>query len=367
MSTSTQKKIDTLLREHRFTLVRQSKHKIFQAPSGHIFVTSTSPSDWRAAERSLSVLKRILSNPPEPMSLAISAYEREQAALLIAGEQKLMHSAAGMGSGKQRKSTGTGYKYTEKILTAEDIAHNEFLRQQAVANAERKKQKRQRRRQDKLDRRLAAEQERLEAEAEYERTFRPFLNQCELLFNEYRLYFINHCQGAAEHRYWQADTTFYEFDGADKDALHVFRITFDDMRKDGIDLTVEALDEYFKFATQRFTQYAARIDSRVEQVKRFIEKQLKQDPSLLVLGGEVLKKFETVRIEPESWDLLRAYGYFAHLLHRWLTETKDRAEEHFDIVASGDELIFYDEVEDGVIEVDRVNFVTNAPEDTAAA
>ena len=41
-------------------LERTNNHRVYRLPSGQIFVTSASPSDWRSEARALSDLRRIL-------------------------------------------------------------------------------------------------------------------------------------------------------------------------------------------------------------------------------------------------------------------------------------------------------------------
>ena len=60
--------------------------------------------------------------------------------------------AAGSGAYESRR-----YKYVEKILTAEELARNEQLRQQAIANKLRREDRAKQRRADKLARRQAVE------------------------------------------------------------------------------------------------------------------------------------------------------------------------------------------------------------------
>ena len=103
--------ISRLLKEHRFQLVRQDKHKIYRNHENKIYVTSSTPSDHRWALNALSDLKRVIANPPKPMVLAISDYEREQAALVIAGEQRQVAGVSG--AGKNKRSRGTGFIYDE--------------------------------------------------------------------------------------------------------------------------------------------------------------------------------------------------------------------------------------------------------------
>ena len=181
--TSTEKKIAALLREHRFKLVRQTKHLVYQEPGGRVFVCAATASDWRATENQLTILKRVIANPPQPMSLAISEYEREQAALVIAGVQKPVAVASGMGSGKQRRSNGTGYKYVDNVPTAEQLAQRELLAEQARISRQRKVERQQERRAEKLARRAAAQAEKNRVATAFEHVNGNFLQAVEALAN----------------------------------------------------------------------------------------------------------------------------------------------------------------------------------------
>src|SRR5437868_4487984 len=113
-------KHDALLREHKFVLVREDKHKVYRNPEGKIYVTAATPSDRRAAFNMIKALKRCIAEPAKPMVIAISDFEREQAAQLIQGHQKQQPTARGMGRGKQRHSRGTGFIYDgPRIMTPE--------------------------------------------------------------------------------------------------------------------------------------------------------------------------------------------------------------------------------------------------------
>ena len=94
---STLAKHDALLRQHKFVLVREDKHKVYRNPEGKVYVTSATPSDWRAEFNMLKSLKRCIAEPAKPMVIAISDFEREQAAQLIQGQQKQQHTAHGNG------------------------------------------------------------------------------------------------------------------------------------------------------------------------------------------------------------------------------------------------------------------------------
>jgi len=74
-----------LLREYRFDLVRQRKHKIYRNPDGLTFVTASTPSDRRAPHNALSTLKRILrdKNASAESEMAIDSVSAVEATRVI--------------------------------------------------------------------------------------------------------------------------------------------------------------------------------------------------------------------------------------------------------------------------------------------
>jgi hypothetical protein len=135
-------KHDALLKEHRFRLVRSAKHRVYQDPVGRVYVTASTPSDYRAAHNMLCSLKRVIANPPMPMVLAISEFEREQAAQHIQGQQR---SSAGMsGAGKHKSSRGTGFIYEDRNLPLtpeQEAARREEKRRRDAREAEKRERK----------------------------------------------------------------------------------------------------------------------------------------------------------------------------------------------------------------------------------
>jgi hypothetical protein len=57
---SPQRKINALLEQAGAVLVRAKNHKVYRLPNGRNFVVSQSPSDYRAAQNQLCVLRRVL-------------------------------------------------------------------------------------------------------------------------------------------------------------------------------------------------------------------------------------------------------------------------------------------------------------------
>lgn len=106
---NTANQLNALLRQHDFRLVRQNKHYIWRSRDGVIWVTAATPSDVRAIHNQLKSLKRALAANQRSEILAVTEYERAQAALCIAPQQK---STTGVsGAGRQSRSSGTGFTY----------------------------------------------------------------------------------------------------------------------------------------------------------------------------------------------------------------------------------------------------------------
>ncbi len=52
--------IEQLLKSHGFDLARQKKHRVYKREDGTMFVTASTPSDWRAERKQISTLCRVL-------------------------------------------------------------------------------------------------------------------------------------------------------------------------------------------------------------------------------------------------------------------------------------------------------------------
>lgn len=162
------KQLELQLRLHGFKLLPGKKHKVYRSDrlGGRIFVTASTPSDsYRWAKNALTDLRKIIEAPPRSEILAIEAFEREQAAQI--GLVATAKQAAGMiGSGKGKKSKGTGYKYLSKAdaveLTEEAVAERERVRARQAERLEKWKIERQARR----DERKTKEQIQAEIEAQ---------------------------------------------------------------------------------------------------------------------------------------------------------------------------------------------------------
>jgi len=61
MSANPIAKHDALLREHKFVLIRQRKHRVYRNPEGKVYVVGSTPSDWRSVRNAVSALKRVIN------------------------------------------------------------------------------------------------------------------------------------------------------------------------------------------------------------------------------------------------------------------------------------------------------------------
>jgi hypothetical protein len=180
VSASNIQKHGAILRQHGFQLVRHTKHLVYRNHEGKVYVCASTPSDWRVTKKMLATLKHVISTPAKPMVVAISDFERQQAAEQIAGQS--LPTRGIFGAGKQSRSRGTGFIYDDpKIMTAEQLALTEAQREQARKNAEEAKARRQQERADRRTRKLARreerETERLEQARMHEENIAPFLQR----------------------------------------------------------------------------------------------------------------------------------------------------------------------------------------------
>lgn len=322
---STLAKHDALLRQHKFVLVRDDKHKVYRNPEGKVYVTSATPSDWRAEFNMLKSLKRCIAEPAKPMVIAISDFEREQAAQLIQGQQKQQHIAHGMGCGKQKHSRGTGFIYDgPRIVLPEGQAIREAQRRQARENAQRraeeKRQKREHNRAVRQQKTAAAEA----AAREFEEIYRPFLSVTRRIVDKLEADFIAMCQSSIQHRAWSPDLTFYEFPvkgSADEDAERwahdVFVSGVEGAREEGEDTM-----DFMEWLTERLaadsSTYLARSERRVTQVMKFVEHQMAKSNSIWDLQDAVSDEMLRLDDARKAWDTARLYGDLGLELDDWL-------------------------------------------------
>jgi len=311
-------KHDALLREHKFVLVREDKHKVYRNPEGKIYVTAATPSDRRAAFNMLKALKRCIAEPAKPMVIAISDFEREQAAQLIQGQQKQQPTARGMGRGKQRHSRGTGFIYDgPRIMTPEEQVIREAQRQQARENARRRtEEKRQRSRQ----KRAAAEA----AAREFEEAYRPFLNVIRRIVDKLEARFIAMCQSCIRHRAWSPDLTFYEFPvkgSAEEEAERWSHELLTGGEEGAQELGVETMaymECLIEILAADCSRHLARSEQRVTQVMKFVERQLAKSNSIWDLQDALSDEIERLDDALRAWDNARLYGDLDFELDDWL-------------------------------------------------
>lgn len=148
------KQLDALLRQHGFKLVPGcKKHLVYKSVGlgGRIFVMSATPSDsYHGAKNALADLRRVIASPPRAEILAIEDYERARAAQI--GLQKTERAGAGVGSGRNHSSRGTGFIYVSKEvveLTPEQIAEKEQRREKRQAEEAAFKARRQQNREER--------------------------------------------------------------------------------------------------------------------------------------------------------------------------------------------------------------------------
>lgn len=151
------KQLESLLRQHNFRLIRETRHLVYRNREGKVFVCSKTPSDYRASHNMLTRLKLVIASPPRPEVVAISDFEREQAALVIQPQNKL----PGLGGGKQKHSEGVGIYWEE---TEQPTIEQEAIRKEQQERARKNKEERRARKlakqEEKTVLRAAREQER---------------------------------------------------------------------------------------------------------------------------------------------------------------------------------------------------------------
>src|ERR1700733_10469223 len=202
---------ERLLKQHGFELVRATKHHVFRNPEGRVYVTSSTPSDWRVAHNRLTALKRCLASPVQPFSLAISQFEREEAAFLIEGRKKVIPGAGGGGS----RSRGTGFIYDDaKILTVAQLAQSQATREQAIANRKRRQEAQNKALQGRRAKKLSRLQAEALAEEKFRRDYQPTLDAIEGTLVMLDREFLNMFERFGESREWK-EPLYYEFPTAD--------------------------------------------------------------------------------------------------------------------------------------------------------
>jgi hypothetical protein len=221
---------DRLLREHGFELVRSRKHRVYQDADGRVYVVASTPSDHFAWKNALGTIKRVVAAPPKPLVLAISEFEREQAALVIQGEER---RGLGGGSSKQRRSQGTGIWYDDKIELVETLPRRQELARLARENKERRQGRIKDRRVVKLERRAIknradAEKARLlalaneESDRIFEENVGGFMGLCSRILVTLNERYITRDEFLQERPWWQ-ENEYYEFKNEHRHAIRIFK------------------------------------------------------------------------------------------------------------------------------------------------
>jgi hypothetical protein len=113
------KQLETLLRQEKYTLIREGKHLVYRNPKGQTFVTAATPSDHRWAKNQLATLRRQIAGEGVrvPLVVAIADANRAQARPVPARPLPTARKATKNGN------RGIGIRYItkhRKQLTAED-------------------------------------------------------------------------------------------------------------------------------------------------------------------------------------------------------------------------------------------------------
>jgi hypothetical protein len=212
-------KHDKLLQEHGFKLVRHNKHLVYQNHEGKVVVVSATPSDRRSWQNATQTIKHVIANPAKPIILAISDFEREQAALLIRGKER---KSEGGGSGKAKRSKGTGFIYEDKVEDAVTLRRREEVAHLARTNRERRDGRTKDRRKVKLERRAVHELARREEDRIFDEHFGGFMKLCSRILEKSAERF--HARDVfLQERPWWCQNNFYEFKEEHKVAIKMFK------------------------------------------------------------------------------------------------------------------------------------------------
>ena len=146
-------KLESLLRQHGFKVVRETRHIVYRNPEGKIFVTSKTPSDHRAVKNMVSTLERVIASPAPSSELIEEESQRREIEKTITLTVTVKPLAGMSGAGKGKKQRGVGIYYEEKLqTTAEELALREENRQRALANKDRKEAQKRERREERRER-----------------------------------------------------------------------------------------------------------------------------------------------------------------------------------------------------------------------
>jgi hypothetical protein len=352
-------KLNSLLKQHKFELVRHQSHRIFQNPEGKVLVLSSTPSGHLWAHKAVADLNRVVNSPAQPVFLAITDFERNEAQSLIQGQAKFQHAASGQGSGKQRRSSGTGYRYEDRVVTAEQLAQREELRVQALAVKARQEERRQRRRTEKLQRREIWSQQEQQEEKQFEVQFGPFLKHCEQLAIDGETNLMNACDAWIEGRGWK-DSNFYEF-ATDKEVLRIEQMVNKLIKKMVCAFKEERLfslnkvaEEYAK-TTKKFGGYKERpAAERIRCAVKMIRKPLVKSSDLGEWSTTLDKMIESTSL---VWDVKQSVRLIQNEIFTTVVES-EFLKESDEVTIQGEYFVAVKYGEGGNDDVEkRFNFI----------
>jgi len=121
-------------------LVSENKHRKYRDPEGRVYITSKTPSDWRAWQNAAKTLKRVIGNPvPSSELLEAERQRRELEASIVLQAQRKPSVAGISGAGKGKQSRGTGFIYEDKAaveLTPEQLEQRHRVRERSEQRQE---------------------------------------------------------------------------------------------------------------------------------------------------------------------------------------------------------------------------------------
>ena len=128
------KEHEELLRQHRFVLVSENKHRKYKDPEGRVYIVSKTPSDWRAWQNALTTLKLVIASPVQTSEVIEEERQRREIEKIITLTVTVKPLAGMSGAGKKKRQRGTGFIYEDKgVKSLAQIAHEE---RQAKEHAE---------------------------------------------------------------------------------------------------------------------------------------------------------------------------------------------------------------------------------------
>lgn len=106
-------KLESLLRQHGFKLVRQTKHLVYRNHEGKLFVTSKTPSDHRAVRNMVSTLERVIASPVPTSEVVEEERQRKALEPTIQLTVTVKPLEGMQGAGKKAMSKGVGIFYDD--------------------------------------------------------------------------------------------------------------------------------------------------------------------------------------------------------------------------------------------------------------